>query len=120
MEKIMNHEQTKKSRKSSSDGFLGWFYDLLFPRKNAGVDDAARESSTREAIPEQDNGRAAKLFAQIQRENESATPHAEQTASATSIRTTHQDDTGSHHVASCDGGSSSSSCVSDSGSSGCD
>ena len=118
----MNHEQTKQSRKSSSDGFLGWFYDLLFPRKNAGVDDAARESSTREAIPEQDNGRAAKLFAQIQRENESATPHAEQTASATSIRTTHQDDDSGasiHHAAS-DGGSSSSSCDSDSGSSGCD
>lgn len=120
----MNHEQTKKSRKSSSDGFLGWFYDLLFPRKNAGVDDAARESSTRETIPEQDNGRAEKLFAQMQQENETTMPRVVQTSSATTTRAAHQDDgttsSAFHHHAAADGGSSSSSCDSDSGSSGCD
>ena len=108
----MNREKPKKSRSAPSDGFLGWLYDLLFPRKNAGVDDAARESSTRETIPEHDSGRAEKLFAQMQQENESATP-APQAASTTDTRTAHQDasESGSHHAASAshDGGSSSSS-----------
>ena len=114
----MNREKPKKSRSAPSDGFLGWLYDLLFPRKNAGVDDAARESSTRETIPEHDSGRAEKLFAQMQQESTIPTV---QTASSTDTRTTHQDDTGSHHMASAsDGGSSSSSGDSDSGSSGCD
>jgi|GEM_PF-1533214 hypothetical protein len=117
----MNREKPKKSRSAPSDGFLGWLYDLLFPRKNAGVDDAARESSTRETIPEHDSGRAEKLFAQMQQENESATP-APQAASTTDTRTAHQDasESGSHHhatSASHDDGGSSSSCDSDSGSS---
>lgn len=117
----MNHDKTKKSRSAPSDGFLGWFYDLLFSRKNAGVDETPT-SPAREAIPEHDNGRAEKLFAQMQQEQESTTP-AVQAASTTDTRTAHQDDSpsGSHHAASAshDGGSSSS-CDSDSGSSGCD
>ena len=119
----MYHNKTKKSGSTPSDGFLGWFYGLLFSRKNAAVDDATTESSTRETIPEHDNGRAEKLFAQMQQENEAATPRAVQAASTTDTRTAHQDDSpsGSHHAASAshDGGSSSS-CDSDSGSSGCD
>ena len=118
----MNHEKTKKSRSTPSDGFLGWFYDLLFSRKNAAANDATTESPAREAIPEHDSGRAEKLFAQMQQEQESTTP-AVQAASTTDTRTAHQDDSpsGSHHAASAshDGGSSGS-CDSDSGSSGCD
>ena len=109
----MNHDKTKKSRSTPSDGFLGWFYDLLFSRKNAGVDETPT-SPARETIPEHDNGRAEKLFAQMQ-----------QATSATSTRAAHQDasESGSHHhamSASHDDGGSSSSCDSDSGSSGCD
>ena len=109
----MNHDKTKKSRSTPSDGFLGWFYDLLFSRKNAGVDETPT-SPARETIPEHDSGRAEKLFAQIQ-----------QATSATSTRAAHQDDSesGSHHhaaSASHDDGGSSGSCDSDSGSSGCD
>lgn len=110
----MNHDKTKKSGSTPSDGFLGWLYDLLFSHKNAGVDETPT-SPARETIPEHDSGRAEKLFAQIQ-----------QATSATSTRAAHQatnqdDDSGAsiHHAAS-DGGSSSSSCDSDSGSSGCD
>lgn len=114
----MNHDKTKKSESTPSDGFLGWFYGLLFSRKNAAVDETPT-SPAREAIPEHDNGRAEKLFVQMQQENEAVTPRAAQAASATSTRAAHQDDSesGSHHAAS-DGGSSS--CDSDSGSSGCD
>ena len=109
----MNCKQPKKSRSAPSDGFLGWLYDLLFSRKNAGVDDTPT-SPARETIPEHDNGRAEKLFAQMQ-----------QATSATSTRAAHQDasESGSHHhatSASHDDGGSSSSCDSDSGSSGCD
>jgi len=121
----MNHEKTKKSRSTPSDGFLGWFYDLLFSRKNAAANDATTESPAREAIPEHDSGRAEKLFAQMQQENEAVTPRTAQAASATSTRTAHQDasESGSHHhatSASHDDGGSSSSCDSDSGASGCD
>ena len=110
----MNHDKTKKSRSTPSDGFLGWLYGLLFSRKNAAANDATTESPAREAIPEHDSGRAEKLFAQIQ-----------QATSATSTRAAHQDDSesGSHHhaaSASHDDGGSSGSCDSDSGSSGCD
>lgn len=109
----MNCKQPKKSRSAPSDGFLGWLYDLLFSRKNAGVDETPT-SPARETIPEHDNGRAEKLFAQMQ-----------QATSATSTRAAHQDasESGSHHhatSASHDDGGSSSSCDSDSGSSGCD
>ena len=109
----MNHDKTKKSESTPSDGFLGWFYGLLFSRKNAGVDETPT-SPARETIPEHDNGRAEKLFAQMQ-----------QATSATSTRAAHQDasESGSHHhatSASHDDGGSSSSCDSDSGSSGCD
>ena len=109
----MNCKQPKKSRSAPSDGFLGWLYDLLFSRKNAGVDETPT-SPAREAIPEHDNGRAEKLFAQMQ-----------QATSATSTCAAHQDasESGSHHhamSASHDDGGSSSSCDSDSGSSGCD
>ena len=117
----MNHEQTKQSRKSSSDGFLGWFYDLLFPRKNA-VTDEAPTPPARETIPEHDSGRAEKLFAQMQQEQESTTPAVQAASTMGTRTTTHQDDDSGasiHHAAS-DGGSSSSSCDSDSGSSGCD
>lgn len=121
----MNRKQPKKSRSAPSDDFLGWLYDLLFSRKSAGVDEAPTPPA-REAIPEHDSGRAEKLFAQMQQENEAVTPRTAQAASATSTRTAHQatnqdDDSGAsiHHAAS-DGGSSSSSCDSDSGSSGCD
>lgn len=114
----MNREQTKKSRSAPSDGIIGWLYELLFSRKSAAVDETPT-SPAREAIPEHDNGRAEKLFVQMQQANEAATPRAAQAASATSTRAAHQDDSesGSHHAAS-DGGSSS--CDSDSGSSGCD
>ena len=120
----MNHDKTKKSESTPSDGFLGWLYDLLFSRKNAGVDETPT-SPARETIPEHDSGRAEKLFAQIQQENEAVTPRTAQAASATSTRTAHQDasESGSHHhatSASHDDGGSSSSCDSDSGSSGCD
>lgn len=121
----MNHKKAKKSCSAPSDSFLGWFYDLLFSRKNAGVDETPT-SPARETIPEHDNGRAEKLFAQMQQENEAATPRAVQAVSTTDTRTTtHQDDneSGSHHhvaSASASDGGSSSSCDSDSGSSGCD
>ena len=109
----MNHEKTKKSRSAPSGGIIAWLYDLLFSRKNAGVDETPT-SPARETIPEHDNGRAEKLFAQMQ-----------QATSATSTRAAHQDasESGSHHhatSASHDDGGSSSSCDSDSGSSGCD
>ncbi|MFC2751992.1 MAG: hypothetical protein ACFN9G_01375 [Cardiobacterium sp.] len=120
----MNHDKMKKSESTPSDGFLGWLYDLLFSRKNAGVDETPT-SPARETIPEHDSGRAEKLFAQMQQENEAVTPRTAQAASATSTRTAHQDasESGSHHhatSASHDDGGSSSSCDSDSGSSGCD
>jgi len=119
----MNRKKRKKSRSTPSDGIIAWLYDLLFSRKNAGVDETPT-SPARETIPEHDSGRAEKLFAQMQQENESATP-APQAASATDTRAAQQDDSGSiiHPAASAsdDGGSSSSSaCDSDSGSSGCD
>lgn len=119
----MNREKPKKSRSAPSDGFLGWLYDLLFPPKNTAADESSI-SPARETIPEHDSGRAEKLFAQMQQENESATP-APQAASTTDTRTAHQDasESGSHHhatYASHDDGGSSSSCDSDSGSSGCD
>lgn len=117
----MNHEKPKKSRSAPSDGIIAWLYDLLFSRKNT-VTDEMPALPARESIPEHDNGRAEKIFAQMQQEQESTTP-APQAASATDTRTAHQDDSpsGSHHAASAshDGGSSSS-CDSDSGSSGCD
>ena len=115
----MNHEKTKKSRSAPSGGIIAWLYDLLFSRKNA-VTDEIPTPPTREAIPEHDGGRAEKIFAQIQQEQENTTP-AVQVTSAVDIRTVHHDDSGSHHAASAshDGGSSSS-CDSDSGSSGCD
>ena len=117
----MNRKKRKKSQSTPSDGIIAWLYDLLFSRKNAGVDETPT-SPARETIPEHDSGRAEKLFAQMQQENESATP-APQAASTTDTRTAHQDDSpsGSHHAASAshDGGSSSS-CDSDSGASGCD
>ena len=120
----MNREQTKKSRSAPSDGLVGWLYHLLFSRKNAGVDETPT-SPARETIPEHDSGRAEKLFAQMQQENEAVTHRTAQAASATSTRTAHQDasESGSHHhatSASHDDGGSSSSCDSDSGSSGCD
>lgn len=118
----MNRKQPKKSRSTPSDGFLGWLYDLLFSRKNAGVDETPT-SPARETIPEHDSGRAEKLFAQMQQENEAVTPRTAQAASATSTRTAHQDDSESgsyHHAVSASDGGSSSSCDSDSGSSGCD
>lgn len=119
----MNHEKPKKSRSAPSDGIIAWLYGLLFSRKNA-VTDEMPTPPARESIPEHDNGRAEKLFAQMQQENESATP-APQAASATDTRAAQQDDSGSiiHPAASAsdDGGSSSSSaCDSGSGASGCD
>lgn len=120
----MNHDKTKKSGSTPSDGFLGWLYDLLFSRKNAAANDATTESPAREAIPEHDSGRAEKLFAQMQQEQESTTPAVQAASTMGTRTTTHQDDSesGSHHHAASasDGGSSSSSCDSDSGSSGCD
>ena len=114
----MNHEKTKKSRSAPSGGIIAWLYELLFPPKNTAADESSI-SPARETIPEHDSGRAEKLFAQMQQENESATP-APQAASATDTRAAQQDDSpsGSHHAASAshDGGSSSSS-DSDSGSS---
>lgn len=113
----MNHEKTKKSRSAPSGGIIAWLYELLFPPKNTAADESSI-SPARETIPEHDSGRAEKLFAQMQQESTIPTV---QTASSTDTRTTHQDDTGSHHMASAsDGGSSSSSGDSDSGSSGCD
>ena len=120
----MYHNKTKKSGSTPSDGFLGWFYGLLFSRKNMAADDATTESPARELIPEHDSGRAEKLFAQMQQENETTMPRVVQTSSATTTRAAHQDDgttsSAFHHHAAADGGSSSSSCDSDSGSSGCD
>ena len=72
----MNHDKTKKSRSTPSDGFLGWLYDLLFSRKNAGVDETPT-SPARETIPEHDSGRAEKLFAQMQQEQEGTEPPQE-------------------------------------------
>ena len=119
----MNHEKPKKSRSAPSDGIIAWLYELLFSRKNAGVDETPT-SPARETIPEHDSGRAEQLFAQMQQEQENTTHRAAQAASTTT-RAAHQDDSesGSHHHAasvSHDSGSSSSSCDSDSGSSGCD
>ena len=118
----MNHEKTKKSRSAPSGGIIAWLYELLFPPKNTAADESSI-SPARETIPEHDSGRAEKLFAQMQQGNEAATPRATQTASATSTRAAHQDDSESgsyHHAVSASDGGSSSSCDSDSGSSGCD
>ena len=120
----MNHEKTKKSRSAPFGGIIAWLYELLFPPKNTAADESSI-SPARETIPEHDSGRAEKLFAQMQQENEAVTPRTAQAASATSTRTAHQDasESGSHHhatSASHDDGGSSSSCDSDSGSSGCD
>lgn len=118
----MNREKPKKSRSAPSDGIIAWLYDLLFSRKNT-VTDEMPALPARESIPEHDNGRAEKIFAQMQQEQESTTP-AVQAASTTDTRAAQQDDSGSiiHPAASAsdDGGSSSSACDSDSGSSGCD
>jgi hypothetical protein len=119
----MNHEKPKKSRSAPSDGIIAWLYGLLFSRKNA-VTDEMPALPARESIPEHDSGRAEKLFAQMQQEQESATPAVQAASTMGTRTTTHQDDSesGSHHHAASasDGGSSSSSCDSDSGSSGCD
>ena len=119
----MNHEKTKKSRSAPSGGIIAWLYELLFPPKNTAADESSI-SPARETIPEHDSGRAEKLFAQMQQENETTTPRVVQTSSATTTRAAHQDDgttsSAFHHHAAADGGSSSSSCDSDSGSSGCD
>ncbi|MFC2752428.1 MAG: hypothetical protein ACFN9G_03690 [Cardiobacterium sp.] len=117
----MNHEKPKKSRSAPSDGIIAWLYGLLFSRKNA-VTDEMPTPPARESIPEHDNGRAEKLFAQMQQEQESTTPAVQAASTMGTRTTTHQDDDSGasiHHAAS-DGGSSSSSCDSDSGSSGCD
>ena len=117
----MNHEKPKKSRSAPSDGIIAWLYDLLFSRKNT-VTDEMPALPARESIPEHDNGRAEKLFAQMQQEQESTTPAVQAASTMGTRTTTHQDDDSGasiHHAAS-DGGSSSSSCDSDSGSSGCD
>ena len=112
----MNHEKLKKSHSAPSDGIIAWLYDLLFSRKNT-VTDEIPTLPVRETIPEHDNGRAEKLFAQMQQEQEGITPTM-QAASLADTRMMHQDDTGSHHAASAsDGSSSSSSSDSDSGSS---
>jgi hypothetical protein len=112
----MNHEKTKKSRSAPSGGIIAWLYELLFPPKNTAADESSI-SPARETIPEHDNGRAEKLFAQMQQEQEGITPTM-QAASLADTRMMHQDDTGSHHAASAsDGSSSSSSSDSDSGSS---
>lgn len=118
----MNHEKTKKSRSAPSGGIIAWLYELLFPPKNTAADESSI-SPARETIPEHDSGRAEKLFAQMQQEQEGTTP-AVQAASTMGTRAAHQDDDSSasiHHAApaSHDGGSSGS-CDSDSGSSGCD
>ena len=119
----MNRKKRKKSRSTPSDGIIAWLYDLLFSRKNAGVDETPT-SPARETIPEHDSGRAEKLFAQMQQEQESTTPAVQAASTMGTRTTTHQDDSesGSHHHAASasDGGSSSNSCDSDSGSSGCD
>ena len=117
----MNHEKPKKSRSAPSDGIIAWLYDLLFSRKNT-VTDEMPALPARESIPEHDNGRAEKIFAQMQQEQESTTPAVQAASTMGTRTTTHQDDDSGasiHHAAS-DGGSSSSSCDSDSGSSGCD
>ena len=117
----MTHEKPKKSRSAPSDGIIAWLYGLLFSRKNA-VTDEMPTPPARESIPEHDNGRAEKLFAQMQQEQESTTPAVQAASTMGTRTTTHQDDDSGasiHHAAS-DGGSSSSSCDSDSGSSGCD
>ena len=119
----MNHEKPKKSRSAPSDGIIAWLYDLLFSRKNT-VTDEMPALPARESIPQHDNGRAEKIFAQMQQENETTMPRVVQTSSATTTRAAHQDDgttsSAFHHHAAADGGSSSSACDSDSGSSGCD
>lgn len=119
----MNHEKTKKSRSAPSGGIIAWLYELLFPPKNTAADESSI-SPARETIPEHDSGRAEKLFAQMQQENETTMPRVVQTSSATTSRAAHQDDgttsSAFHHHAAADGGSSSSACDSDSGSSGCD
>ena len=117
----MNHEKPKKSRSAPSDGIIAWLYGLLFSRKNA-VTDEMPTPPARESIPEHDNGRAEKLFAQMQQEQESTTPAVQAASTMGTRTTTHQDDDSgaSIHTAASDGGSSSSSCDSDSGSSGCD
>ncbi|WP_314258722.1 hypothetical protein [Cardiobacterium hominis] len=119
----MNHEKTKKSRSAPSGGIIAWLYELLFPPKNTAADESSI-SPARETIPEHDSGRAEKLFAQMQQENETTMPRVVQTSSATTTRAAHQDDgttsSAFHHHAAADGGSSSSACDSDSGSSGCD
>ena len=119
----MNHEKTKKSRSAPSGGIIAWLYELLFPPKNT-VTDEMPALPARESIPEHDNGRAEKIFAQMQQENETTMPRVVQTSSATTTRAAHQDDgttsSAFHHHAAADGGSSSSACDSDSGSSGCD
>ena len=84
----MNHEKTKKSRSAPSGGIIAWLYELLFPPKNTAADESSI-SPARETIPEHDNGRADKLFAQMQQEQENITPTV-QTASTTDTRTTHQ------------------------------
>lgn len=117
----MNHEKPTKSHSTPSDGIIAWLYDLLFSRKNA-VTDEMPTPPARESIPEHDNGRAEKIFAQMQQEQESTTP-AIRAASTADTRTVHQDDSesGSYHAASAShdsGGSGSGD--SDSGSSGCD
>ena len=119
----MNHEKTKKSRSAPSGCIIAWLYELLFPPKNTAADESSI-SPARETIPEHDSGRAEKLFAQMQQENETTMPRVVQTSSATTTRAAHQDDgttsSAFHHHAAADGGSSSSACDSDSGSSGCD
>ena len=119
----MTHEKTKKSRSAPSGGIIAWLYELLFPPKNTAADESSI-SPARETIPEHDSGRAEKLFAQMQQENETTMPRVVQTSSATTTRAAHQDDgttsSAFHHHAAADGGSSSSACDSDSGSSGCD
>lgn len=117
----MNHEKLKKSHSAPSDGIIAWLYDLLFSRKNT-VTDEIPTLPVRETIPEHDNGRADKLFAQMQQEQENITPTV-QTASTTDTRTTHQQnnsESDSHHAVSASHDSSSSSSDSDSGSSSCD
>ena len=87
----MNHEKTKKSRSAPSGGIIAWLYELLFPPKNTAADESSI-SPARETIPEHDSGRAEKLFAQMQQENETTMPRVVQTSSATTTRAAHQDD----------------------------
>lgn len=87
----MNHEKPKKSRSAPSDGIIAWLYGLLFSRKNA-VTDEMPTPPARESIPEHDNGRAEKLFAQMQQEQESTTPAVQAASTMGTRTTTHQDD----------------------------